>query len=429
TTYYLNDPISGTMSEKTVSGSTVTWHDYLVADGRMVGERFCTGAAPCSTGATWSFFVSDHLGSIAVVTDSAGTVTERLSYDAWGRRRNSNGTDNTSCNITSGTTRGFTGHEEMDAICRINANARIYDPTIGRFLSADSIVPDPSDSQAFNRYSYVLNAPLSLIDPSGHEIETVVVTGIRPIPTDPPPPPPSGNFGSIDAGLNGSGSNARSVAAFAETVKSLRRSLVRLASPTSNKKSQTANDGSSCADPTGSTGDYPGNDPYGLREIVTATTARSDDYSGGTESSWSEGVDANGVETVVDQITRDTKSNDQHVASSNIQLAFFDPNESGGGRGGNACHQGADSCKRATDLLEKLRQISQGQAVIERQICNNTLNACLEWNRAMQAGELPRIPDITIQFSPLPPYPYTGGTVILTPGNPSGTYIPPSNSQ
>ncbi|MBS1985528.1 MAG: VCBS repeat-containing protein, partial [Bdellovibrionales bacterium] len=37
TTYYLNDPISGTMSEKTVSGSTVTWHDYLVADGRMVG--------------------------------------------------------------------------------------------------------------------------------------------------------------------------------------------------------------------------------------------------------------------------------------------------------------------------------------------------------------------------------------------------------
>jgi RHS repeat-associated protein len=47
-------------------------------------------------------------------------------------------------------------------------NARMYDPAIGRFLSADTIVPGAGNPQAFNRYSYVLNRPLNHIDPTGH---------------------------------------------------------------------------------------------------------------------------------------------------------------------------------------------------------------------------------------------------------------------
>jgi len=47
-------------------------------------------------------------------------------------------------------------------------NARYYDPTIGRFISADTIVPNPTHAQALNRYSYCLNNPLRYIDPSGH---------------------------------------------------------------------------------------------------------------------------------------------------------------------------------------------------------------------------------------------------------------------
>jgi hypothetical protein len=39
---------------------------------------------------------------------------------------------------------------------------------IGRFISADTIVPNPTNPQAFNRYSYVLNNPLRYIDPTGH---------------------------------------------------------------------------------------------------------------------------------------------------------------------------------------------------------------------------------------------------------------------
>ncbi|MEI9988944.1 MAG: FG-GAP-like repeat-containing protein [Rhizomicrobium sp.] len=165
TTTYLYG--TGTMAEKSVTGGMTTWHDYLMADGKMVGERFCTGGAPCTSGAIWFFFVLDHLGSIAVIADGSGAVTERLSYDAWGRRRNSNGTDNTSCGVASGTTRGFTGQEEIDAVCLVNLNARLYDSTLGRFMSADPMTENWYNQQILNRYSYVGNNPLSFTDPSG----------------------------------------------------------------------------------------------------------------------------------------------------------------------------------------------------------------------------------------------------------------------
>ena len=50
-------------------------------------------------------------------------------------------------------------------------NARYYDPHIGRFISADTLVPDPAAPQAFNRYAYVLGNPLRYSDPTGHLTE------------------------------------------------------------------------------------------------------------------------------------------------------------------------------------------------------------------------------------------------------------------
>ena len=47
-------------------------------------------------------------------------------------------------------------------------NGRIYDLTLGRFLQADPLVQAPSNSQNYNRYSYVLNNPISYTDPSGY---------------------------------------------------------------------------------------------------------------------------------------------------------------------------------------------------------------------------------------------------------------------
>ena len=46
--------------------------------------------------------------------------------------------------------------------------ARFYSPKLGRFLSADTIVPGAANPQAYNRYSYVLGNPLRYTDPTGH---------------------------------------------------------------------------------------------------------------------------------------------------------------------------------------------------------------------------------------------------------------------
>ncbi len=107
-------------------------------------------------------------------------MTERLSYDAWGKRRNANGTDAVCGTITSAATRGFTGHEMLGGLCLVNMNARIYDPDLGRFMAADTHVTDPLNLQDWNAYTYVNNNPLSFTDPTGHELTvgsaTVVIS-------------------------------------------------------------------------------------------------------------------------------------------------------------------------------------------------------------------------------------------------------------
>ncbi len=146
------------------SAATSRWNEYLVAGGALAGVRFHNSDESVQT----RYFTQDHLGSIAVIADESGTVLERLSYDAWGKRRYPNGTDDTAGAITSQTTRGFTGQEELADVGLVHLNGRVYDPIIGRMMSADPYVPDPTNAQAWNRYSYVINNPLGLTDPSGY---------------------------------------------------------------------------------------------------------------------------------------------------------------------------------------------------------------------------------------------------------------------
>lgn len=49
-------------------------------------------------------------------------------------------------------------------------NGRLYDPVVGRFLSPDPYIIDPSFSQSYNRYSYCLNNPLKFTDYSGEKL-------------------------------------------------------------------------------------------------------------------------------------------------------------------------------------------------------------------------------------------------------------------
>ena len=47
-------------------------------------------------------------------------------------------------------------------------NTRWYDPALGRFVQADSLIPQPGNPMAWDRYGYVMNNPVRYTDPSGH---------------------------------------------------------------------------------------------------------------------------------------------------------------------------------------------------------------------------------------------------------------------
>ncbi len=113
------------------------------------------------------FLHSDHLGSASLTTNASGTAIARQLYDAWGNIRIGASTGKMPTDI------GYTG-QRLDASTGglMFYNARYYAPYLNRWLSPDTIVPDFSNPQSLNRYSYVQNNPLKYIDPSGHrEIE------------------------------------------------------------------------------------------------------------------------------------------------------------------------------------------------------------------------------------------------------------------
>ena len=124
----------------------------------------------------------DHLGSVVAITDELGEVAERLSFDAWGRRRAVLSVDlvapvpgfygHTALALSSGLiSDGFTGHQQLDGVGIIHMRGRIYDAELGRFLQGDPLVQDATNLQSLNRYSYVQNNPLSYTDPSGFVLQ------------------------------------------------------------------------------------------------------------------------------------------------------------------------------------------------------------------------------------------------------------------
>lgn len=165
TTSYFDRPDGSTiLAEKFVgTGGTTQWKHYIQAGGGIVAVVTKNSTGPDQT----RYVHRDHLGSTAVITNETGAVVERLSYDVWGKRRYPNGQDDPAGAINSLMDRGYTGHEHLEEVSLIHMNGRVYDPEIGRFLSADQFVQDAFDSQAFNRYSYVNNNPLAYTDPSG----------------------------------------------------------------------------------------------------------------------------------------------------------------------------------------------------------------------------------------------------------------------
>ncbi len=117
------------------------------------------------------YYHGNHLGSASVVTDQNGNLKQKIEYFPYGTYRAQGSTSGTYDydGAFPNVKYTFTDQEDDDETGLYNYDARLYDPQLGRFISADTVVPKWTDTQSLNRYSYCENNPLKYIDPSGHE--------------------------------------------------------------------------------------------------------------------------------------------------------------------------------------------------------------------------------------------------------------------
>ena len=123
-------------------------------------------ATRAGDGLTYTY--PDHLGSVSRRADAQGNQVKALWYTPFGSEAHETGLARSRYR--------FTGKEKDDSGLYYYG-ARYYDDQLGRFLAADSVLPDVYDPQQLNRFAYVRNNPIKLVDPDGHAAIAAIALG------------------------------------------------------------------------------------------------------------------------------------------------------------------------------------------------------------------------------------------------------------
>jgi RHS repeat-associated protein len=119
------------------------------------------------------YTTADHLGSPRVVTNSSAAVISRHDYKPFGEELGAGTGDRTTGMGFPGSSDGlrqkFTSKERDNETGLDYFDARYFASSQGRFTSTDPLQASarPSTPQTWDRYSYVVNNPLNLVDPTG----------------------------------------------------------------------------------------------------------------------------------------------------------------------------------------------------------------------------------------------------------------------
>ena len=149
---------------------------YYYADGQLVASE---RSAEYGDNYGRRFLFRDHLGSTNVIVSGAGAKLWEDRFYPFGDVRHTYRKDNdpafpvqTQYRYTGQWFEDGLGASAEDGLDRglYFYGARWYDSSIGRFISPDTIVPEPGNPQSLNRYSYAANNALRYTDPSGHSI-------------------------------------------------------------------------------------------------------------------------------------------------------------------------------------------------------------------------------------------------------------------
>ncbi|HEY9078051.1 MAG TPA: RHS repeat-associated core domain-containing protein [Anaerolineaceae bacterium] len=147
-------------------GNTSDWESFL--PGAETSETLTysfggvTAVERIGAGQTQTVYVfADRLSSASLVTTTQGEKIADQRYLPFGEERWNA--------VDLPNDRGYTGQRNEPGFGLLDYNARFYSAYLGRFVSADTLVPDPADAKAFDRYAYVNNSPILFNDPSGHD--------------------------------------------------------------------------------------------------------------------------------------------------------------------------------------------------------------------------------------------------------------------
>lgn len=153
TTYYLGNYEHVVIDD---GKDITTQHKYYLSPNTIYTKSIYKGQTTISISET----LKDNLGSVTDLTDENANILQHFAYTPFGEQIQTKG----DTPIYPRTHHGYTNHEEIEPSNLIHMNGRLYDPVIGRFLSADPSIQFPDNSQDLNRYSYCLNNPFHYID-------------------------------------------------------------------------------------------------------------------------------------------------------------------------------------------------------------------------------------------------------------------------
>jgi RHS repeat-associated protein len=142
--------------------------EYIYGDTGLVATIEPT--AVNSNGTRYS--TADHLGSPRVLTNSSAGVVSRHDYMPFGEELGAGVGGRTAgmgFSVADGLRQKFTSYERDSESSLDYAGARFYSSSQGRFTSVDPLMASAvtANPQTLNRYSYVSNSPLNIIDPTG----------------------------------------------------------------------------------------------------------------------------------------------------------------------------------------------------------------------------------------------------------------------
>jgi RHS repeat-associated protein len=151
---------------KSIVGSTTTVFigNYYEWESSATRKHYYAGTNRIALrdGEALYFLFGDHLGSTSLSYRVSDGYVARHLYKPWGEKRYPPGASELPTKYR------FTGQYVQNELWLYFYNARWYDNRVGRFIQADTVVPDPKKTQSFDRFEYSFNNPIKYFDPSGH---------------------------------------------------------------------------------------------------------------------------------------------------------------------------------------------------------------------------------------------------------------------